>query len=100
MELTFRWYGESDPIPLKYIKQIPRVTGIVSALHGVPVGEVWPIEKLTFLKQRIESAGLNFSVVESIFVHEDIKLGRPNRDDLIEKYCQSIRNMGSIPGIK
>jgi mannonate dehydratase len=99
MELNFRWYGESDSIPLKYIKQIPRITGIVSALHDVPVGEIWSIEKLALLKKRIESAGLNFSVVESIYVHEDIKLGRPNRDELIENYCQSIRNMGSL-GIK
>lgn len=96
MELTFRWYGDNDPISLKYIKQIPRVTGIVSALYDVPVGDIWPVEKLLFLKKKILSAGLNFSVIESIPVHEDIKLGRSNRDDLIENYCQSIRNMGSL----
>ena len=96
MELTFRWYGESDPIPLKYIKQIPRVSGIVSALSDIPIGEIWSLEKISLLQKRIESAGLNFSVIESIPVHEDIKLGLPNRDNLIENYCQSIRNMGSL----
>ena len=88
MELTFRWYGESDPIPLKYIKQIPRVSGIVSALSDIPIGEIWSLEKISLLQKRIESAGLNFSVIESIPVHEDIKLGLPNRDNLIswDKY--------------
>ena len=96
MEMTFRWFGENDPIPLKYIKQIPKVTGIVSALYDIPVGDIWSIDKLNKLKKTIETAGLNFSVIESIPVHEDIKLGRPDRDELIENYCQSIKNMGSL----
>ena len=50
MELTFRWYGESDPIPLKYIKQIPRVSGIVSALSDIPIGEIWSLEKISLLQ--------------------------------------------------
>ena len=97
--MTFRWYGAEDPIPLKYIRQIPRVSGIVSALYDVPIGDIWPIEKLRVLQKEIEATGLNLSVIESIPVHEDIKLGRKNRDDLIENYCQSIRNIGSL-GIK
>lgn len=96
MELAFRWYGNKDPIPLKYIKQIPKVTGIVSALNDVTVGSVWSIEKLKSLKKQIEEEGLKFSVIESIPVHEDIKLGNPNRDLLIDNYCQSIENMGSL----
>ncbi|MFX1419878.1 MAG: mannonate dehydratase [Promethearchaeota archaeon] len=96
MEMTFRWYGDNDPIPLKYIIQIPRVTGIVSALYDIPVGEIWSIEKLKVLKSKIEAVGLKFSVIESIPVHENIKLGLPNRDILIDNYCQSIRNMGSL----
>ena len=99
MEMTFRWYGVDDPIPLEFIRQIPRVTGIVSALYDVPVGEVWPLDNISHLQKKIEKNGLNFSVIESIPVHEDIKLGRPNRDELIENYCQSIRNMGKL-GIK
>ena len=94
--MTFRWYGDDDPVTLEQIRQIPVIEGIVSALYDVPVGEVWPIEKLTELKKKIEENGLRFSVIESIPVHEDIKLGRPTRDKLIDNFCQSIRNMGSL----
>ncbi len=96
MEITFRWYGEKDPIPLRYIKQIPKVTGIVSALNDVTVGNIWPKNKINYIKKKIEAEGLKFSVIESIPVHEDIKLGNSNRDLLIDNYCQSIRNMGSL----
>jgi len=96
MEITFRWYGEKDPISLRYIRQIPKVEGIVSALYDIVVGEIWPLNKLKHIKKIIEAEGLKFSVIESIPVHEDIKLGKPNRDVLIENYCQSIRNMGSL----
>jgi len=94
--MTFRWYGDDDPVTLEQIRQIPVIEGIVSALYDVPVGEVWSIEKLTELKKKIEEKGLRFSVIESIPVHEDIKLGRPTRDKLIDNFCQSIRNMGSL----
>ncbi len=96
MEIAFRWYVDKDHIPLKYIKQIPKVTGIVSALNDVTVGDIWPIDKIKYIKQKIESEGLKFSVIESIPVHEDIKLGNSNRDMLIDNYCQSIKNMGSL----
>lgn len=94
--MTFRWYGEDDPIPLEYIRQIPKVAGIVSALFEIPVGDVWPVDKIKNLKEKIEAVGLNFSVIESIPVHEDIKLGRSNRDNFIDNYCQSVQNMGSL----
>lgn len=96
MHMTFRWYGPSDPIPLAYIRQIPGVEGIVSALYEVPAGEVWPRAGLARLQDRIEAANLRFSVVESIPVHEDIKLGRPGGHRLIDHYCQSVRNMGEL----
>jgi mannonate dehydratase len=99
MKMTFRWYGESDPVTLEYIRQIPGMDGIVSAIYDVPVGEVWPLEKLQALKARIEGAGLKFDVVESVPVHEDIKLGKPTRDRLIANYQQNIRNCAAI-GIK
>lgn len=57
MKMTFRWYGESDPVKLEYIRQIPGMYGIVSAIYDVPVGEVWPVEKLQALRDRIEGAG-------------------------------------------
>ena len=61
MEMTFRWYGESDPVTLDKIRQIPGVTGIVSAIYDIPVGEVWPLDKILDLKQRIEAKGLSLS---------------------------------------
>ena len=80
MRMTFRWFGPTDPIPLAYIRQIPGIVGIVSALYDVPVGDTWPRESLAALKSEVEAAGLELAVVESIPVHEDIKLGRPGRD--------------------
>lgn len=99
MKMTFRWYGESDPVKLEYIRQIPGMYGIVSAVYDVPVGEVWPIENILGLKKEINSHDLAFEVVESVPVHEDIKMGKPTRDYLIENYKQNIRNV-AIAGIK
>ena len=99
MKMTFRWYGDSDPVKLEYIRQIPGVDGIVSAVYDVPVGEVWPVENIQKLKAKIESHGLKFEVVESVPVHEDIKLGKPTRDQLIANYCQTLRNLAPC-GIK
>jgi mannonate dehydratase len=96
MQMTFRWYGADDPIPLRHVRQIPGVRGVVSALYDVPVGEAWPAAKLARLAETIDAAGLAFSVVESIPVHEDIKLGRPTRDRLIDAYCESVRGMGEV----
>jgi mannonate dehydratase len=93
---SFRWFGPTDPIPLTHIRQIPGVRGVVSALHEVPVGDPWPRARLATLKAQIEDAGLCFAVVESIPVHEDIKLGRPTRDRLIEHYCRSVTAMGEL----
>ena len=99
MKMTFRWYGESDPVKLEYIRQIPGMYGIVSAVYDVPVGEVWPLEKITALRDKIEKAGLKFEVVESVPTHEDIKLGKPSRDRLIANFQQNIRNCAAA-GIK
>jgi mannonate dehydratase len=96
MHMTFRWFGRDDPIPLAHIRHIPGVSGVVSALYDVPVGAAWSQERLERLKAEIEAAGLTFAVVESIPVHEDIKLGRPGRDRLIASYCDSVRAMGAL----
>ncbi len=93
--MTFRWFGQDDPIPLAHIRHIPGVSGVVSALYDVPVGAAWTRERLERLKGEIEGAGLSFAVVESIPVHEDIKLGRPGRERLIANYCESVRAMGT-----
>ena len=99
MKMTFRWYGDSDPVKLEYIRQIPGMYGIVSAIYDVPVGEVWPVDKLQALRDRIERAGLKFEVVESVPTHEDIKLGKPSRDRLIANFQQNIRNCAAV-GVK
>ena len=96
MFMTFRWFGSQDPIPLRHIRQIPGVQGVVSALYDVPVGQPWSVEGLGRLKADIEAAGMRFAVVESIPVHEDIKLGRPGRDRLIDNYCRSVAAMGAL----
>lgn len=99
MKLTFRWYGESDLVPLQYIRQIPGMSGIVAAVYDVPVGEVWPEESISAVKNAARENGLEFEVVESVPVHEDIKLGRPTRDKFIENYCENIRRLGKA-GVK
>ena len=99
MKMTFRWYGESDCIPLSYIRQIPNMSGVVTAVYDVPVGEVWPCDKIARLKELCEQAGLEMEVIESVPVHEDIKLGKPSRDRLIANYAETIRNLGKF-GVK
>ena len=99
MKMSFRWFGSSDPVPLAFIRQIPGMTHIVSAVYDEPVGEVWPVAKIVALQQQIEAAGLAFEVVESVPVHEDIKLGKPSRDRLIANYQQTLRNLASV-GVK
>ena len=99
VKMSFRWFGDSDPVSLQYIRQIPGMHGIVSAIYDVPVGEVWPMERIQALKAKIESHGLAFDVIESVPVHEDIKLGKPGRDRLIANYQQTIRNLGAC-GLK
>ncbi len=99
MEMTFRWYGHDDPVTLKKIRQIPGVTGIVTAIYDIPVGEVWGIERIRKLVEDVNQAGLSMTTIESVPVHEDIKIGAPSRDELIDHYCQTIRNLGQC-GIK
>ncbi|MDR3517745.1 MAG: mannonate dehydratase [Azospirillaceae bacterium] len=99
MKMTFRWYGDKDPVTLANIRQIPGVVGIVSAVYDIPVGETWPIETIRQLKATIESHGLAFEVIESVPVHEDIKLGKPTRDRLIANYAQTLRNLAAC-GLK
>ena len=94
--ITFRWFGSRDPIPLSRIRQIPAVRGIVSALYDVAVGDAWPFEKIAALREQVEAANLSLSVIESIPVHEDIKLGKSSRDRLVDNYCESVRNMGRV----
>ncbi|MDF2595299.1 MAG: mannonate dehydratase [Clostridia bacterium] len=99
MKLSFRWYGEDDKVTLQNIKQIPGMNAIVTAVYDVPVGEVWSRESIAKLKKLTEDAGLAFDVIESVPVHEDIKLGKTTRDHYIENYCENIRRLGEA-GVK
>lgn len=99
MKLSFRWYGENDPVKLDYIRQIPNMNSIVTAVYDVAVGEVWSKESIAKLKQSVESKGLAFDVIESVPVHEDIKLGLPNKDKYIENYKENIKRLAEA-GVK
>lgn len=99
MKLSFRWYGDDDKVTLQNIRQIPNMNTIVSAVYDVPVGEVWPVESIEHIKSSCEKSGIKFEVVESIPVHEDIKLGKATRDRYIENYCENIRRVAAA-GVK
>ncbi len=94
MERTWRWFGKNDKITLAMLRQIG-IEGIVTALHDVPLGEVWTREKIHDLKTYIESYGMRWSVVESLPVTETIKYGGPDRDRQIDIYRQSLRNLAA-----
>ena len=98
MKQTWRWFGPDDLVTLPHVRQAG-ATGVVSALHHMNQGNIWPIAELEKRKAEIEAAGMVWSVVESIAVHEDIKTRSGNFQDKIEAYKQSIRNLGAV-GIK
>ena len=99
MKMSFRWYGQDDPVSLKYISQIPNMRSVVSAVYDVKPGQVWPEESIKRVKDDCEKNGLIFDIVESIPVPEDIKLGSANADELIEVYCENIRRCAKY-GVK
>ena len=99
MKMTFRWYGEKDPVTLDKIRQIPGMSGIVSAVYDTSVGQVWSEKSIERLKSQASGYGLSFEVVESVPVHEEIKLGGSEAGKYIANYCENIRRLGRA-GVK
>ena len=99
MKMTFRWYGENDPVTLEKIRQIPQMTGIVSAVYDVAPGGLWSEKSIAALKQKAADNGLEFEVVESVPVPEEIKLGSEKAPELIANYCENVRRLGKA-GVK
>ncbi|MFA5449343.1 MAG: mannonate dehydratase [Clostridia bacterium] len=99
MKMTFRWYGDNDNVKLNQIRQIPVVKGIVSAVYDVPAGEVWSEESILKVKNAAHAQNLTFEVVESVPVHENIKLKTDNYDVLIDNYIENIKRL-SKHGVK
>ncbi|WP_413379948.1 mannonate dehydratase [Alkalihalobacillus sp. 1P02AB] len=100
MRMVFRWFGEGNElIPLEHVKQIPGVEGIVWALHDIPVGEEWPLARIKEVEEQALLNGLNIDVVESVNIHEDIKLGLPTRERYIENYKITIERLAQV-GVK
>ena len=100
MKMTFRWFGEnSDSVKLSQIRQIPGMTGLMGFLDYKAAGEVWTEEEIKAYIDKVHEAGLECEVIESVNVHEDIKMGLPSRDKYIENYNITIRNLAKY-GVK
>lgn len=100
MKMTFRWYGEgNDNITLKQIKQIPGCSGLMGVIDQYAAGETWELDVIRDYVKHVNAAGLEVEVIESVNVHEDIKMGLPTRDQYIENYKQTIENLAAC-GIK
>ncbi len=95
MEMTLRWYGTGhDTVTLKQIRQIPGVTGVITTLYDTAPGELWPKERIRAIKKEVEEAGLHISGIESVNIHDAIKTGVPEREEYIDNYIETLRNLG------
>lgn len=100
MNITFRWFGKNDDsVPLSYIKQIPGCQGLMGVLTQYAPGEVWDKETIAEYVNEVHAAGLAVEVIESVNIHEDIKLGLPTREKYIDNYIETIRNLAE-QGVK
>ena len=100
MQMTLRWFGDKfDSVKLWQIRQIPGVTGVITTLYDIPAGDLWPLERIQALKKEVEDAGLTIAGIESVNIHDDIKIGKPSRDKYIENYIKTLENLAAC-GIK
>ena len=92
MEMTFRWYGSKfDTVTLEQIRQIPGVTGVITTLYDTTPGEVWTREAIHALKEEVEASGLHISGIESVNIHDAIKIGSPDREQYIDNYIETLK---------
>lgn len=95
MKMTLRWFGEgNDSVELWQIRQIPGVSGVITTLYNVPVGEVWEKDDIEEMKRNVEAAGLKIEGIESVNIHDSIKIGTPDRDKYIENYIKTLEIWG------
>ena len=95
MEMTLRWYGTGfDTVTLRQIRQIPGVTGVITTLYDIPAGDLWPTERIRAIKKEVEDAGLHISGIESVNIHEAIKVGTPDREQYIDNYIETLKRLG------
>lgn len=95
MKMTFRWFGSKfDTVTLQNIRQIPGVTGVITTLYDIPAGELWPQEKIHALKKEVEAEGLKIEGIESVNVHDAIKIGNSERNKYIDNYIKTLENLG------
>lgn len=94
MKMTLRWFGEgNDSVELLKIRQIPGVTGVITTLYNIPVGEAWTYEDIMEMKNKVEASGLKVEGIESVNIHDSIKIGLPDRDKYIENYITTLENL-------
>lgn len=95
MQMTLRWFGSKfDSVKLEQIRQIPGVTGVITTLYDIPAGDVWPLERIVELKTEVEKSGLKIEGIESVNIHDAIKIGLPEREKYIDNYISTLENLG------
>lgn len=96
MKMTFRWFGEEfDSVTLKQIRQIPGMKGVITTLYDTKPGDAWDLQAIKDLKKQVEDAGLELSGIESVNIHDAIKIGSPDRDQYIANYITTLERLGS-----
>ena len=95
MDMTLRWFGEGvDSVSLEQIRQIPGVKGVITTLYDIPAGEEWPMERILQMKEKVEAKGLKVMGIESVNIHDAIKVGTPDREKYIANYITTLERLG------